>query len=157
MTPREFERSLDRWGPQLDRWPPAEAGQARALLAVSEDAAELLRAASRVEAFLGGLREHEAPGYLPGRILAHVHAAEPAPDGLERALGWLGGALWRPAAVALLLTGAGYLAGLQVSVSGLDPELADAAMTLAFSDVYAEWESADAFDVEMEEADHGQP
>lgn len=141
MTPLELEQALDRWGTDLDQWPEGEADRVRPLLAEDEEARRLLQSARAVDDFLAGLRPHTPPDYLAGRIVARA-AGDAAPDLLEQVLGWLTARAWRPALFALLLTGAGFLTGTMVTEPGLDPVLAEEAMTLAFSDIYGELENA---------------
>jgi hypothetical protein len=136
----ELEHALDRWGADFDRWPAEEAARARAYLATDREARRLLGAAGEVDAFVGELRRHRAPSYLAGRILAHV-AGAPTPDRLEQVLGWLTARVWRPALLAIIVTTAGFLAGMAID-EPVDPELTEDVMTLAFSDIYAELEDA---------------
>ena len=142
MTITEFERALDRWSGDLKQWPEEQAGRARALLAANEDARRKLEAARALDEFLVGLRRHEAPARLPSRIVARLAQRPSAPDVMEQALGWFTARLWRPALLALVVTAAGYLAGMALTQPELDPALADETMTLAFSDIYAELEDA---------------
>jgi len=51
MTPKQFAALIDRFGADLARWPEADQGPAQALLARSDEAALLLRAESRLEAY----------------------------------------------------------------------------------------------------------
>lgn len=140
MTPLEFDQALDRWGADLDRWPPDAAAAGRDRLAHDREARRRLQAALAVEAHLQSLKPHAAPAHLAARIAARAGERPPA-DGLERALGWLTDRFWRPALLAMLITTAGYLTGMAVE-DPLDPELAENVMTLAFSDIYAELEDA---------------
>jgi anti-sigma-K factor RskA len=141
MTRGDFEQGLDRWGADLGGWPAEEAERARVYLATDGDARRLLDAARQVDAFLGELRQHAAPGHLAGRILARVRGAGAEPDRLERMLGWLSARLWRPALLAMLVTTAGFLTGMAIN-EPVDSALAEDVMTLAFSDLYAELEDA---------------
>lgn len=140
MTRTEFELALDRWGPDLGRWPAGDAERGRACLAADADAVRLLEAAREVDAYLAGLQPHAPPPHLPGTIRALV-AEVARPDRLEEMLGWLTGRLWRPALLAMLIAGAGFVTGTAVTEQP-DPELAEDVMTLAFSDIYAELENA---------------
>ncbi|HEX7037660.1 MAG TPA: hypothetical protein VF210_17960 [Pseudomonadales bacterium] len=142
MTRLEFEQALDRWGADLERWPAREAEAARALLATDPQARRALDAARAVDAHLAALRTHRAPSHLAARIGTRVRAAAAPPDRLERLFGWLTDRLWRPAVLAMLIAGAGYLTGLSVN-DPADPSLTEDVMTLAFSDIYAELENAE--------------
>lgn len=135
MTPREFEQALDHWGAKLEHWPADQAAAARALLAEHAGARDALVAAGEVEAFLQSLgsAESPAPAYLAARIVARA----PRRDRLQRSLDWLTGRHWRPAVLAVAVVAIGYLAGTLVE-DPVDTELAEAVMSLAFSDLYAE-------------------
>lgn len=137
MTPLEFDQALDRWGADLDQWPGAAAERGRACLAASPDARRSLAAARQVDAYLQGLARGAAPPHLAARIVASV----PRPDGVERLLDWFTARLWRPAVLALAVTVGGYLAGASID-QPVDTELADAVMSLAFNDLYAELDDA---------------
>jgi hypothetical protein len=138
MTRLEFEQALDRWGTDFSQWPVPEADHARAYLATDLEGRRLLDAAQQVDVFLLGMRQHTPPAYLAGRILAH--AAEP--DRLEQMLGWFSARMWRPALFAVVVTTAGFLTGIGAPDAGVDAELAEDVMTLAFSDIYSELEDA---------------
>lgn len=139
MTPLEFEQALDRWGTNLESWPADRAAAARVLLAAHAGARDTLAAAGEVEAFLKALdgAEGPAPAYLAARIVARA----PGRDRLQRSLDWLTGRRWRPAVLALAVVAAGYLTGTLVE-DPVDAELAEAVMSLAFSDLYAEVDDA---------------
>jgi hypothetical protein len=137
MTAIEFEQALDRWGANLDDWPPELAARGRDRLANDLDARRQLTAARTVDDALLALQPHRAPAHLAMRIAASA----PRQDGLDRALNWLTERLWRPAMLALVLAVGGYLAGISVS-DPLDPTLADDVMSLAFNDLYAELDDA---------------
>jgi len=144
MTEAEFERCLDRWGGDLERWPDAAATAARALIARSPRAAAAHSAARRVDRYLAGLAGHTAPARLATRIAANVAdqaGAATAGAMLDRLLGWLGASGWRPATLGMLLLAAGYVAGL-LGGGAPDAELADDVVALAFTDLYAEIDDA---------------
>ncbi len=143
MTRAQFEQALDRWGSDLGQWPAAEAQAARALLAAQPDAGRALEAAHRVDGYFAQLRDHAPPSYLARHIGARAAEAAAAPAALERLLGWFGARLWRPAVIALLVTGVGFIAGATVGSPGIDSELAEDVTTLAFNDIYAEIEDAE--------------
>ena len=106
MQLTEFEKRLDQFGGDLARWPTEDATSARALLQVSGEAQSLLQRATAVEALLIGAKNHAAPDYLAGRIMANL------PDGPFDALAsWLTRSLWRTAATALLPLAIGFSAG----------------------------------------------
>lgn len=135
MTEREFEDALDRWGGDLERWPRQLAARARLRLEQVPGAADQLAAAAQVDAYLELLAPHQPPAHLAARIVARAAA----PDALQRGLDWLAGRLWRPLMLALVLGVGGFLTGALVD-EPLDADLADDAMTLAFTDLYGEIE-----------------
>jgi len=144
MTEADFQRALDRWGSNLDGWPAEAAAAARELLELSPRAAAELAAAQRLDAHLGTLGGHRAPAHLGSRIAASVAGEAAAQAGgatLDGQLGWLGASGWRPAMLGVLLLTAGYLAGT-LGGDGVDAELADDVMALAFTDLYAEIDDA---------------
>lgn len=69
MMDEQFKNCLDRYGGDLDAWPPEIAAAARRLLAVSPAAQALLDETAEIERVL---RESEAPPPpgLAGRIFA---------------------------------------------------------------------------------------
>lgn len=138
MTPPELQQALDRLGTDLDHWPQDQAILARQCLATSREARRVMDTARRLDVMLAGLSKHSAPSHLAARIVAR--AADAAADPVEQALGWFTAHLWRPVALALLLTTAGFLAGTALSGPQVDAQLAEDVMTLAFSDIYAELE-----------------
>ncbi len=136
MTPLEFEQALDRWGTDLDDWPGDAATRARALLAEGAPAPRRsLEAATRVDVFLRELGNAADP--VPAHLAARIVARAPERDRLQRGLDWLTGRRWRPAVLALVLAVGGFLTGSAVD-DPVDAKLADAVMSLAFSDLYAE-------------------
>lgn len=142
MTPREFEQCLDRWGADIERWPAAQAQAARSLLAADDEASLALAAERQVDEFVAGLRHHVPPAHLAARITARANDTDQASDPVDRMIGWFGTRLWRPALIAVLVTSAGFLTGMNLTVPAVDTELADDVMTLAFNDIYAEMEHA---------------
>jgi anti-sigma-K factor RskA len=156
MTQLEFEAGLDRWGADLARWPPEAAAQAHTRLAADPQARQALAAAAAVDGYLHGLREDTAPQHLERQILARLErterAAAPASPGTAtRMVDWLTQRLWRPALLALVPLFAGFLIGHGsvplVSTQAdaevvVDAEVAAAMATLAFSDLYAEFDDA---------------
>lgn len=133
MTQSEFHDALDRWGGDLGRWPMPEARGARLLLAQRADLRRDLEAARLIDVHLESLTAHEVSPALANRILANL----PAADRLERLLTWLTSAVWKPAVLAMLVAGMGYLAGT-ASVAPVDTELATDVISLAFNDLYTE-------------------
>ena len=145
MTAPQFELLLDRLGSDLQRWPPAEADAAQRLLAASPQARRALAAAQRLDHWLAGLREHQAPPGLAAQILARARQPDLArarrPDSLARLLQWLAGPLWRPVLVAALPVLAGFAIGLALP-EHMDAEIAQQIGALAFIDIYQELDDA---------------
>jgi hypothetical protein len=113
-------------------------------LAQSPAAARELQAARALDAWLDGLRRHEAPVGLESTIIARVERLgriEPD-DSLDRLLRWLTGRLWRPVAVAALPVIAGLAIGL-ATPEPTDADLAGQIGALAFVDIYAELNDAE--------------
>ena len=120
MDDETFEDSLDRHGPDLDRWPGALAAEGRILVERSPRARELLVDARELESTLDALLPSVgAPLGLRTRVLANLPAREAWFE-------WLTVKAWRPAALALLPLVVGFGVGL------------NAAQTLATEDAAAE-------------------
>ena len=133
MTMTRFVERLDRFGPDLDNWPQAEATAGRALLARSPAAAEALAEARALHDMLAALPPPVAPAALPGRILASLSAGSSV-DVADRLLAWFQGALWRPLAAGA----AAVVFGFAVGVMQPHPEpeiLADELSLLAFGEL----------------------
>jgi len=132
VNENEFIEQLDRLGAGLAAWPPADAKDARMLLARSDAArrshAEAIAVARLVTAAL------PANGFNVARVRASVlrRIAEPV-SWLESLIDWLMPAdwlgAWRPAAVALVPLVLGLSLGLAVP----DVDAPDAAMEEAVS------------------------
>lgn len=138
MTQPEFEADLDRWGADLTKWPPQAAARARQRLATDPGARQALTAAATVDGYLQGLRADTAPAHLTQRVLARLDAPGPAAKPWPL-LDWLMHRLWRPALVALAPVLMGFLLGQATAAPG-EAEVAAQVATLAFSDVYAEFD-----------------
>ncbi len=118
MTPEAFADLLDRYGPDLARWPEDLQGPARGVLDRSEDARTALREAEALATLLDQAPAGEVHAALTARVLAG------APGAVQKSAdGWLRGVmglLWpefgwvRPAA----LMAASLVAGLYVGVTG---------------------------------------
>lgn len=70
MMDEQFKDCLDRYGGELDAWPPEAAAAARRLLAVSPAAQALLDETAEIER---ALRESEAPP--PPGLASRIFAA----------------------------------------------------------------------------------
>src|SRR6056297_1410529 len=87
MTPSEepngfpdgFREGLDRWGSNLDRWPPTAANAARARLSRDPQARRWLAAAKSLDEHLRTFEQDTAPAGLAARIVAR--AADDRPVG----------------------------------------------------------------------------
>lgn len=102
-----FAERLDALGPELSRWPEAEAAAARALLLRSEEARGLHDEARRLSALVAEAAEAPAANGLAFRIVADVAARR------NDRLGWLFGSPRR-----LGLAGAGFcVAALAIGVA----------------------------------------
>ncbi len=82
MTPARFGALADAYGGAIDRWPEAERGPARDLLAGSQAAREILAAARHLDAALARL---PAPPPASMRLRQAVAALEPAAEQPRRA------------------------------------------------------------------------
>ena len=113
MDDETFEDCLDRFGPDLDRWPDHHAG-ARTLLERSAPARALLAEARALDAVLDDLLPSVgAPLGLRARLVANLPSRRPWFE-------WLTIAIWRPAALALVPLVVGFGVGLNVA-EGADP------------------------------------
>ncbi len=83
MTMTRFGALAEAYGGDLDRWPEAERGAARALLAASDAARTALAAAQHFDAALACL---PAPPPAPARLRAAVAALKPAAAPPRRAV-----------------------------------------------------------------------
>lgn len=150
MTDAEIAEFLDRHGGDSARWPAAQAHGVELALANSPAAVRELEAARALDAWLDGLRRHEAPVGLEATIMARVERlggverlgrGERA-DSLERFLDWLTARVWRP----VLVGAVPVLAGLAIGLATPEPtdiDLAGQIGTLAFVDLYAELNDAE--------------
>lgn len=91
----------------------------------------------RLEAWLEGLRRHQAPPGLQARILAAVVRRDP----FDRALDWLTSRLWRPVLAAALPVLVGFVIGIGLPEEP-DLDLAGTIGSLAFVDLYEELDDA---------------
>jgi hypothetical protein len=144
MTLDEFESLLDRYGADLDRWPPEHALHARLLIATSGDARVLLAEASTIAMLLDEALPAAtlSTGAVRSRILAAVadEAAKP------RMFAWLrsGSRLLRPVAVAVALIPLflGYAIGIGYQPGGVNDDLVSDVSLFAFAD-YEAYSDAD--------------
>jgi hypothetical protein len=144
LTEAEITELLDRYGGDPTRWPAAQARGVELALAESPGAAREMQAARALDAWLEGLRRHEAPAGLQAAIMAQAAKLERVEraDSLERFLGWLTARLWRPVAIAALPVIAGLAIGL-ATPEPTDADLAGQIGALAFVDIYAELNDAE--------------
>jgi hypothetical protein len=98
MRIARFEQLLDAHGTDLGRWPPAEAGAARALLVASPEAQEALhRAALIADAMRASRADPDADtlarmrAHVAGRVARMPLPARPGPFGWLRPLAPIGG------------------------------------------------------------------
>ena len=131
MNIEEFAECLDRWGSDLGRWPSLQQSAGRSLLAASERADELLAEAQRLDRWLAGAADHEAPVGLQRRILAELSGQ----DLLQRLVDWFSAALWRPALGATCMLLLGFTLGVALP-EGRDDSMLDTVGMLVFSADY---------------------
>ena len=109
MDENTFEDSLDRLGPDLDRWPANLAMAARTLVDRSARASRLLAEARELDAGLDDLLPSlAAPLGLRTRVLANLPEREAWFE-------WLTIRVWRSAALALVPLVLGFGVGLNVA------------------------------------------
>ncbi len=112
MRIEELERTLDRYGGDMDRWPGELHEAANLLIAESGEAARLVEAAQRIDAILAEtVRPVAVDAALMGRIASGMHAHHEIalrPSG--RLAAFVGAAM-----VAFLVTG--YAVGLALPTS----------------------------------------
>ena len=82
MMDEQFKNCLDRYGGDLDAWPPETAAAARRLLAVSPAAQALLDETAEIERVLRESEEPPPPG-LAGRIFDAAFGADGADGGAD--------------------------------------------------------------------------
>lgn len=128
MDDDTFEDSLDRFGPDLDRWPDHHASAARPLLQRSASARELLAEARALDAALDDLLPIvPAPLGLRARVLANLPTRETFFE-------WLTITVWRPAALALVPLVVGFGVGLNVAQGATVTDSAEDDVLLALFD-----------------------
>jgi len=128
VTATEFEEYLDRYGADIGTWPAALAEPAQMLIERSAVASALHDEAQRTQAMLRDAFTDIEPIGLKTRILANLEAA-PGRSWLD----WLTGALWRPAALALVPLVLGFALG--VNYAPHDNDFEDAVTLLVFADL----------------------
>lgn len=137
MDTQEFADCLDRWGSDLEIWPPPQRAAGKGLLAASEIAIELLAEAHHLDRWLASTADHQAPIGLERRILNQLATR----DSLQRALDWFSAALWRPALAATCMLLVGFTIG--IAIPEFDDELMlDDVSMLAFNTAYGETDDA---------------
>lgn len=128
MDDDTFEQSLDRFGPDLERWPDPQANAARTLLQCSASARKLLAEARALDAVLDDLLPFvEAPLGLRSRVLANLPTRETWFE-------WLTITVWRPAALALVPLVLGFGIGLNVALGATVADSAEDDVLLALFD-----------------------
>jgi len=109
MNINEFERAIDRYGGDLDKWPPVLRVEAEALVRGDGRAARTLADAARLDGLLAeAVREAPVGAALVGRILSGGDAHR---DATVRPTGRL--VAWAVAAMAAFLV-VGFVIGLAV-------------------------------------------
>lgn len=109
MDDETFEHSLDRFGPDLDRWPGKHAAEAKRRVEQSVHAREAHLEAVELEFALDVLLPAvAAPLGLRARVLANLPEREVW-------LEWLAVKAWRPVALAMVPLVIGFGVGLNVA------------------------------------------
>jgi len=105
---KRFEDALDRWGSDLDAWPPESARWGRALLRTSAAARHIHEGTSRLDDALATLPLLRASTALKQRIADSV--AED--NAWQTVRSFVGGSLWRPALAAGIPLLVGFWLGM---------------------------------------------
>ena len=103
-----FLDHLDRYGPDLHRWPDEVRAPARTLLATSEQATTAMVDARRLASLLDALPDRPAAPYLASRIAARASAETDLGSRLGR---WFGNTFWGPAIAAAIPLALGFVLG----------------------------------------------
>jgi len=127
-----FGENLDRYGIDMDRWPPELRTQAAGLLETSEAARRMYDQAMQLTTLLSQLPEKAAAPGLGSRIVTGV-----PPQAWSGVVEWFTAALWRPALAAALTLAFGFALGVYQQ-QPLDEDLADELSLLAFSPAFEE-------------------
>lgn len=116
MDQDAFESALDRYGPELRRWPDAAAAQASSLIDSSARARALLAEARELESALDdALTAGPAPFGLETRLLANLPRR-------EAWIEWLTIKTWRPVCLAFVPLLAGFGIGVNFAEDPADFE-----------------------------------
>lgn len=78
MTPQEFQDLVDRLGEDIREWPRSAVGQARRLIAASDEAQDILEQAERLRRALTDM-DPKAPCLFTEKVVAVAMAMDP-PD-----------------------------------------------------------------------------
>lgn len=128
MDDETFEHFLDRFGPDLDRWPDNHAAEAKRRIEQSAHAREAHLEALEIESVLDHLLPSvAAPLGLRTRVLANLPER-------EAWLEWLTVKAWRPVALALVPLVVGFGVGLNAAQGADATEDADDDVLLALFD-----------------------
>ena len=122
MQITQFQALLDRFGTDFEAWPPADARNARRLLATSEDARHRFETLTGIESWLEASRpkidQRRARAVVQG-TLAEIARIGMRPAFLDRLRAAFASPLPR-AAFAVSLTAIGFALGLALGNPGAD-------------------------------------
>lgn len=136
MDDETFEHFLDRFGPDLERWPGNHVAAAKRRVEQSAQAREAHLEARELESILDDLLPSvSAPLGLRTRVLANLPER-------EAWLEWLTVKAWRPVALALVPLVIGFGVGLNVA-QGTDATEDDVLLALFDPDELARYELPD--------------
>lgn len=79
MTPQEFQDLVDRLGEDIQEWPKSVVGEARRLVAASDEAQDILEQAERLRRMLTDMG-HQAPCFFADKVVAVAMAMDPPED-----------------------------------------------------------------------------
>ena len=127
MTNEEFGDRLDRYGANLEDWPPADRAAGRAFADTTEGRRQL-DAARAFDALLAETAAVPEPLGLKQRILANVDFRKGPMDFMS----WLSAPLWRLIALAAAPLAVGFTLGF--TYPGTD-SLEEAVAVIAFSEI----------------------
>ena len=128
-----FSDNLDRWGTNLDDWPPAEAASARTLLAASAQAQAEFALADKLQGLLRALPVPSAPATLTAQI-----ASRAPEDFWQQLSAWFTASLWRPVLAGSLPLVVGFALGFTMTLN-MEDEMADEIRLLALTTSFEEF------------------
>ena len=120
MIVNQFESNLDRFGPDLAKWPDVDRKLAFELLENNPQARQLLKSEQELAAEIETAMIVPTPYGMKHKILNHVDS-----DQANKWIDFFFQNLWRPALLALIPVMAGFVVGAstQETYSDLDVEL----------------------------------